>query len=192
MTVLAQPVAVALRIGATLDHLGIDWYVGGSVASSLYGIPRATQDLDLVAEIRLGQAQALADALGDDFYADVDLIIEAIRRRASFNILDMQTATKVDIFVPRRDPRARITMLRRQRHAARAEGSATLPVASPEDVILAKLDWYRRGGHVSERQWLDVLGVIQVNAPTLDRAYLEHQAALIGLDDLLEEALGAA
>lgn len=137
MTVLSQPVAVALRIGATLDHLGIDWYVGGSVASSLYGIPRATQDLDLVADIKLGQAQALVDTLGDDFYADVDLVLEAIRRRASFNVLDMQTATKIDIFVPRRDPRARITMLRRQRHRARADEGATLPVASPEDVVLA-------------------------------------------------------
>lgn len=192
MTVLSQPVAVALRIGAALDSLGIDWYVGGSVASSLHGIPRATQDVDLVADIRFDQAQALVHALGEDFYADVDLVIEAIRRRSSFNILDMQTATKVDIFVPRREPRARITMQRRQHHETRSDGSASLPIASPEDVILTKLDWYRRGGQVSERQWLDVLGVIQVNAPTLDRDYLNRQAALVGLTQLLDEALQSA
>ncbi|MEZ4435565.1 MAG: hypothetical protein R3F65_24440 [bacterium] len=97
--------------------------------------------------------------------------------------------TKVDVFVLRSDPFSIEEMRRRTVYVIDAEPEIRLPVASPEDIILHKLDWYRRGAHVSERQWRDVLGVLRVSSGALDRVYLRTQADAWGLASLLEEAL---
>lgn len=188
---LAEPLAVAARIGGTFDALGVPWLIAGSVASSLHGIPRATQDIDLVADLGLTHADPFARSLADDFYVDVDLIREAIRRRGAFNVIHLATMTKIDVFVLKRDPFSLNEMRRRTLYAVGAGSDIGLPIASPEDIILQKLDWYRRGGQVSERQWRDVLGVVQVTGSALDLGYLREQAGAWGLSALLEEALSA-
>jgi hypothetical protein len=189
---LAEPIAITARVGKTLDAMGVDWLIGGSVASSLHGIPRATQDIDLVADLGPEHAGPLSEALANDFYADDGMIRDAIQRRTSFNIIHLPTMTKIDVFVLKRDAISQSEMQRRRYHAIGPEGIVRLPVASPEDIILQKLDWYRRGGHVSERQWRDVLGVIAVSGAGLDRVYLRTQAEAWGLLVLLEEALTGA
>ena len=94
---LAEPLRIALAVGAEFDRLGVGWVVGGSVASSMQGLPRATQDIDLVADLQPEHAAPLARALREDFYADVDAIGDAIRRRGSFNVIHLDSMTKVDV-----------------------------------------------------------------------------------------------
>lgn len=185
----AEPIQIALKVGGTLDALGIPWIVGGSVASSIHGIPRATQDIDLIAEIRRMHANPLAAALEADFYVDQDAILDAVLRRASFNLVHLDTMTKVDIFVPKGDPLSTAQIRRRQFVPVGATPAESLPVLSAEDVILQKLRWYEAGQRVSERQWRDVLGVLKVRADALDEGYLRQQAADAGLGDLLQQAL---
>lgn len=177
----AEPLAIAVRVGAALDALGVPWLVGGSVASSIHGIPRATQGIDVVADLSPAHVPPLVDA---------DQIQRAVMRRGSCNLIDLGTMTKVDIFVMRRDPASRVEMLRRKRYPI-GPGDQTLPLATPEDIILSKLSGYRQSGERSDQQWRDVPGVMEVSAERLDHTCLERQAAILELGDLLDEALQA-
>lgn len=192
MALLAEPLQVALKVGACLDELGIPWIVGGSVASSIHGVPRATQDIDLVAELRRTHAKPLATALEAEFYIDEDAIRDAVLRRASFNLVHLDTMTKVDVFVPKGDPLSAAQIRRRQFIQVGATPEETLPVLSAEDVVLQKLRWYDAGQRISERQWRDVLGVLKVRAGALDECYLRQQATDAGLGELLQQALDDA
>lgn len=190
--ILAEPLRVAALVGVVLDRLGVPWLVGGSLASSIHGIPRATQDVDLVADLRLPHLGPFVAAMEQDFYCSEDAVRDAIRRRASFNVIHYDTAMKVDVFTLKGDPLARAEMDRRRLHDLGDASGLRLPLASPEDIILQKLDWYRRGDRVADRQWRDVLGVLKVGGATLDRPYLMEAAERNGLIDLLQEALNAA
>ncbi|MCK6527564.1 hypothetical protein L6R50_08360 [Myxococcota bacterium] len=187
---LAEPLAVALLVGDVFDALGVPWVVGGSVASSLRGVPRSTQDVDIVADLRGLHVGPFVAALEDRFYVDAGAVRDAVVRRSSFNLIHLGTMTKVDVFTTKPDPMSRSEMGRRQRYEA--EPGVILPVASPEDVVLQKLDGFRKGGGVSERQWRDVLGVLQVGGPGLDHDYMRRLAGEVGLADLLEDALRGA
>jgi hypothetical protein len=187
--VLADPIAVTLLVAGVLEHLGIPYLVGGSLASSLQGIPRATHDVDLVADLNSEHVEPLEGALRDSFYVDAEMIREAIRRRASFNIIYLPTMLKVDIFVLKRDPLSLQEMARRQSFQLGDSPSERLMLASAEDIILQKLDWFRRGGEISDRQWNDVLGVLKVGGSRLDVPYLRSWAPQLNVSDLLERAL---
>ncbi len=186
---LAEPLAVALLVGEVLDDLGVPWLVGGSVASSLHGIPRSTQDVDLVADLRGVHVAAFTAALQDRFYVDAQAVMGAVKRRASCNLIHLDTMTKVDVFVAKADPLSRGEMSRRQYFEI--EQGVRLPLASAEDIVLQKLAWFRKGGGVSERQWRDVLGVLRVRGGELDLVYMHEAAADEGLTGLLDEALAA-
>ncbi len=96
---LSGPLTVIARLVRAFDRLGIRYLVGGSLARSIYGIPRATQDVDLVADIRLSQVDGLASALAGVFYVDAEMIRDAVRRQASFNVIDLATMFKADVFI---------------------------------------------------------------------------------------------
>jgi hypothetical protein len=184
--------AVSLLVAQTLDALGVGDLVGGSVASSLLGLPRATLDAVMVADLELVHVGPLVAALGDAFYADEDAIRDAIRRRSSFNIIHLATAFKVDIFVMRRDPHSQAEMARRVAVVVGETADQALWVATAEDMVLQKLDWFRRGGGVSERQWNDVIGLIKINGSALVRSYLDRWAAGLDIADLLTLALSGS
>lgn len=190
----APRVADALApVANLLERLGVRYHVGGSVASSSYGAPRATMDVDLVADLRPEHAAPLARELQTEYYVDEDVVRDAIARSRSFNVIHLQTMIKVDVFVPPDRPFDRQEMARaRVRTLDLAPGARSFPVKSAEDRVLRKLEWYRAGGEVSERQWGDVLGVLKVQAAALDRAYLDRWAAQLSLADLLERAWGEA
>ncbi len=167
-----------------LERLGVPYVIGGSLASAVHGVMRATMDADIVADLRLEHAEPLSRSLKGAFYVDVTAIREAIRRRDSFNVIHLKTMFKVDIFIPRRS----FDQAQLQRRTA--EVVATHPerkayVATAEDIVLAKLAWYRQGGEVSDRQWQDVLGVLRVQSGRLDRAYLQRMAAALDIVKLL-------
>jgi hypothetical protein len=186
---LAEALVITGQVTRVLEALEIDYLLGGSLASSIHGFPRSTQDIDLVADLRPEQVDPLAEALQADFYLDDERIRSAVRRRASFNLIHLATMTKVDVFVMKGDPGSRLEMERRRSVATL---DPPLFVASPEDVVLHKLRWYRLGNEVSDRQWQDVLGVLKVQRGRLDLEYLHHGADRLEVEDLLERALSEA
>jgi hypothetical protein len=172
-----------------LDALGVAYHLGGSVASSAHGMPRSTLDVDLVAELEPEHVPGLVERLRDAYYVEPDAVQRAIAARRSFNVIHLATMLKVDVFVPQGRAFDREAARRASpQPLEEAVDARPFVLASPEDVILAKLEWYRAGGGVSERQWDDVLGVLRVKGPTLDSAYLERWAAELGVSDLLMRA----
>lgn len=180
---------VVLEVTRVLEELDIPYAVGGSLASSLHGIPRSTQDADLVAALQIQHIQPFLARVASSFYVAPERVEAAVRRRASFNLIHLKTMIKVDLFVYTGDPLAVQEMARRQVLPIPGEPQTSLHVASPEDTILQKLLWYRKGGEVSERQWTDVLGVLKVQGASLDLSYLNEWAERSGVDDLLARAL---
>ncbi len=171
--------------------LNIAYYIGGSVASSVYGLARATMDIDLVADIQTQHVPHLVKLLKTTYYIDGDMLTSAIHRHASFNLIHLETMIKVDIFVLRLGKYAQSALLRRRQDTL-DESTELFYVASAEDTILAKLEWYRLGGETSERQWRDVLGVLKVQEGRLDLAYMREWAQELNVSDLLSGALQAA
>lgn len=173
------------RIGATLDAVGVPWMVVGSVASSLNGAPRSTQDVDFVARVRPESVDPLLALLPDDqYYIDGDAIREAIRLRRSFNVVDLRSAWKADVIIPKATAFAASEFERRVR--ARL-GPADVWVASVEDTILSKLAWALASGG-SERQLRDVAGMVAARRAGLDLAYVDRWAPALGVDDLWQGA----
>jgi hypothetical protein len=190
--VLTEQIAVTLAVTDALEALGVPYVIGGSFASATHGVMRATMDADLVADLRVAHAEPLAWALGEAFYADAEMMRDAIRRRASFNVIHLETMFKVDVFTAKPRPFDRAQLSRRQRHQLSEEPERYVYIATAEDIVLAKLEWYRMGGEASDRQWRDVLGVLTLQGDRLDLDYLRRMAATLGVSDLLERAVKEA
>lgn len=173
-----------------LERLEVIWYVGGSVASTVHGRFRATNDVDVIANLREEHASPLHATLEADHYVDEGSIRDAAQHRSSFNLVHFGTGLKIDVFIPD-DSRyeAGVRARRVSEQIGDAGSTRRLWIASAEDTILAKLGWSRRGGGASERQWRDVQGVIELRGAALDVAYLRRWAPVLGIDDLLEQAL---
>jgi hypothetical protein len=169
------------------DRYGIAYYIGGSVASSVHGRRRYTQDVDVVAALQLKHVQTLVAMLQQEYYIDAGMIRGAILNRSSFNLLHHDTGVKVDVFVQKTGPFSQQEM-RRAREDVLEVGSRPFFFASPEDMILAKLDWWKLGGGVSNRQWNDILEIIKEKHAGLDIAYLRQSASMLGVADALEKA----
>jgi hypothetical protein len=174
------------------EKLGIAYYIGCSVASSAYGIARATMDVDLVANVEIRQADDLVRALERYYYIDADMIRDAIHRRTSFNLIHLETMLKIDVFIAKDQPYDSQAFARRQSDTLDEESSRKVYLSSPEDIILNKLQWYHTGGRVSEQQWKDVLGVLKVQGDKLDLKYLKYWASRLNLSDLLNHSLDDA
>jgi hypothetical protein len=184
-----DPLFAAAAVANALEKLGVRYAVGGSIASSLYGVPRATQDADIVASLTAAHAPRLAAALEAEFYVDVEMIREAVRRQGTFNVVHLETMFKVDVFVAKGDSWSEEELSRARRERVGDVGAQVeLVFASAEDTLLHKLVWFRLGGGVSERQWRDALGVLRIQGDALDRGYLDSWASRLGVRDLLEKA----
>jgi hypothetical protein len=175
-------------IGA-FETLGIDYAVGGSLASSLHGINRNTADADISVEPFPGKESQLVSRFGPDYYVSRDAVQQAVRDRSTFNIINTVAGFKVDVFVRKDRPFELSVMQRRSRVTLPQAPDEPIDVVSPEDIVLLKLEWYRLGGEVADQQWADIGNVLRVRAASLDRAYLEHWAEEIGVKDLLDRAL---
>lgn len=185
-------VAALLPVIEALDSLGVRYYVGGSVASSIHGVPRASIDADVIAELGAEQVAPLAARLSAHFYLDEGRMRDAVERRLSFNVIHLATMFKIDVFVSKARPFDREAAARAREQAIdEAPDAPRFPIASAEDTVLAKLEWFRLGAETSERQWWDIIGVLKVT-PEADREYLRHWAASLGVADLLERALADA
>lgn len=151
------------------------------MASSILGLPRATLDIDLVADLYGLHVTALHDALAPDYYVDRDTMRWAVSTRRSFNAIHQASMIKVDVFCAGSDAQSRVELDRR---VFVDVSVGRVPICSPEDIILQKLVWWREAGG-SERQWRDAIGVVQIRGPELDRAYIASHARVLGLTDLI-------
>ena len=169
------------------NKLSIQYFIGGSVASSIYGMARATMDVDIVADIKEYHIPRLKQLLDEAYYIDEQMIKEAIRTSSSFNLIHFQTAFKIDIFIYKDEPHQRLALDRKVKDKF-DEGDLEYYFSAPEDIILAKLQWYLKDNKVSERQWLDIIGVLKVQAENLDIDYLKSWSKKLNVYSLLEKA----
>ena len=185
-------VAALSPVSAAFNKLGVRHYVGGSVASSFHGATRSTMDVDVVAEMPDIAVSECLMYFNNDFYVNETAIREAIRRKSCFNLIHLPTAFKVDVFVSRNRP-FDITAMNRARIAHFGDSHAVeIHVATAEDVIISKLEWYRKTSETSERQRDDVVRLLKLLGDTADLEYLKASAESVGVRDLLERLLTEA
>jgi len=188
VTAQADPLALAVRVGAALDSIGVRHTIGGSIAASFAGEPRSTIDVDFVVALTRDQVVPLVTAL-PDFYVAEDALYRAVETKGSANAIHQDTQIKVDFFVAGGTPLDEQQLARRQRVEVRP--GQLIYIHPPEDVLLQKLRWYRMGGGVSDRQWRDIMGIIRTQGDRLDRAYLIAHAPTLGVADELSRAVDA-
>ena len=186
---LLDPIRVTLLVTQALEQLKVPYLIGGSLASAVHGVVRATMDADIVADLKPEDADRLEKLLLGKFYIDSQMIVDAIRYRSSFNLIHLETMFKVDIFIAKQRPFDCNQLQRRKLEIAVEGQDQTMYVTTAEDIILAKLEWFKLGGEISERQWRDVLGVMGVKANELDLDYLGRWARDLRISELLERAL---
>lgn len=181
-----DPFQITQRVLDELTLLNARYLVGGSVASSLYGEPRYTQDTDIEIWVDRGQLESLVRALETEFYVSQEAALDALRRRASFNLIHFDSQYKIDLFVSQNRP---FDLARAERRQIPDGFPGNFWVSSPEDMVLIKLEWYRSGRQLSDRQWRDILAILAAQAQCLSLDYLRHWAVELGVADLLDAAL---
>jgi hypothetical protein len=186
--VTAGPLALALAIAAMLDELRIPYALGGSLALSFLGEPRTTIDVDMAVNLDREALAGLLNLAESRFYIPRSAAFEAVERHTSFNLIDTNSALKVDLFVLGAGLLDRAQISRRIRRIVQRDPRAELWVTSAEVMILRKLEWRRLGGGLSDRQWRDVVSILAVQHDALDHRYLHDTARLLGLDDDLRRA----
>ncbi len=190
---MSDILSALLPLAEAFERLDVPYRLGGSLASSVHGMPRATLDIDIVADLREETIRPLLEILGNKYYADEESLLEAAKKMSFFNLVHLPTMIKIDIFLPGDDAFQKEALSRRRREPLeKTESPRKFPVATPEDVVLQKLLWFRKGGSTSERQWTDVLGVLKIQAGILDTEYMARWARELGISDLLERALEEA
>ena len=183
---MLSEIDLALDLGRHFEALGVRWLIGGSLASSLLGRPRATDYVDLVADLRGEHVRTLYDRLVDTYYIDEDAVRWAVQTRRTFNVIHLASMIKADIYCTKHDALAHDQMNRR---IILETALGSVLVCTAEDIVLQKLLWFVEGGGVSDRQWGDLRGVVDVNRDQLDREYLERHAREHGIDALLVKLL---
>ncbi len=179
----------AQQVADAFQQLGVSYYIGGSIASSVYGLPRSTMDIDIVADIEPKHVHAFTKMLEPSYYIDENMIREAIEYCSSFNIIHLETMLKIDVFIKKNEPYSLEAFKRKRKDTLDEEQVTTeFYLVSPEDIILNKLVWFRSGGCAADRQWNDILGVLKVQKNSLDRDYLTYWASELNVTDLLEKA----
>jgi hypothetical protein len=170
------------------EQLGIAYYIGGSVSSSLHGLARRTQDVDVIVDIGSSQVRLLVQRLQRDYYVDEQAWQDAVRRGLPYSVIHLGTMLKIDLMPLKRRAFTREEANRAQSHILEA-GTRPVRVASAEDAILTKLEWFEMGGRSSSRQWNDILGIMKQQGAALDFPYLAQWADVLGVRDLLDQAL---
>ena len=165
---------------ATLEDLGLPYLVTGSIATILYGEPRFTNDIDVVVQLGLDHVDRLVEAFStDEFYLDSERVEQAIAGRSQFNIIHPASGLKIDVIIPAMDAFDQRRFARAMRVNPADDYVASF--ASPEDVIIKKLQFFAAGG--SDKHLRDIAGVLRISASAVDRTYIAEWADRLGLRD---------
>ena len=189
---MADWLIAPLKVIEVLESLNMPYVIGGSVATMVLGIPRLTNDTDLIVDFKREHLEPFVLALEKEFYIELAAVEQAIGRKGNFNLLHNETMFKVDIFVAGDSVFERAQLERRIPSSLNSDSPKKVWLLSAEDNILAKLHWFRMGEEVSERQWRDVLGILKTRSEELDKEYMHKTAAYLNILDLLERALTMA
>jgi len=189
---LPDPLQVAASITGVLERLGVRYLIGGSLASSVHGEPRSTNDVDLLVEFRTEHVSPCVEAIRGDYYVSEPPIRSAVTSGSHFNVIHMNAAVKVDLFLAGDDAFNLERLDARQALQLPTEPEVRVYVDTPEHSVLRKLEWFRRGGEVSERQWRDVVAILRIQGARLDQSRLSIWAPRLGVADLLDRALQEA
>lgn len=188
----ADPIAIALDVARQLDELRVPYVVGGSLASSVHGEPRSTLDVDMVVDLRQAHVAGLSASMRREYYFDAEVAAEAVRLSSSFNAVHLASAIKVDFFVAGTDAFEAERLRHRLGIRIPDTADTVLWVDTAEHSLLRKLEWFRRGHEVSDRQWRDAASIVAVQGDRLDRARLDHWAGKLGVRDLLRRLMDGA
>ena len=180
------------NLRSALEKTGVRYAIGGSWASAAFGEPRFTNDVDILADLTEENIQPFLAELPKSFYVDADAALTAIRSGRSFNAIHIPTVLKFDFFPASAFPLGSEELDRAVSLEDSGLSKAPAPFVSAEDILLAKLWWFRSGGEVSEVQWRDIQGIVRACAAKLDQRYMDESAAKLGIGDLLNKALRAA
>jgi len=174
---------------SALERAGVRYAVGGSWASTAFGEPRFTNDVDILAEFTEANLPEFLSFLPQTFYVDAEEAVNALGHGRPFNVIHMDTVLKFDLFPSHAFPLGIEELDRAVVLEEPGLSRRPAPFVTPEDILLAKLYWYRLGSEVSEVQWRDIQGVVRGCAATLDYNYLERSAVKLKVRDLLKRAL---
>jgi hypothetical protein len=178
---------VLRSIADILEKQHITYYIGGSLASSLYGMQQLAQDIDLVVASASFQISALIADMRLDYLIDETAIYNAVRNHTSFSMLHLETLLKVDVIIPQDNLFEQQANQRRQWHTLDKD-SRLFPVSSPEDIVLVKLKHHQQTGTVPDDQWNDILGVLKVQGPHVNLTYMKQWAGHLNITNLLKQA----
>lgn len=168
------------KLANELEKLGITYLVTGSMATIAYGEPRFTNDIDVVVDLKANDVSAFCDAFPNpDFYLPRDYVADSVRRQFQFNILHPASGLKIDVMIPSNSEFDRSRLQRGMRLGEDTGSPAWF--ASPEDVIIKKLEYFREGG--SEKHVRDILGVLRIQAEKIDRDYITKWVVQLGLTE---------
>jgi hypothetical protein len=188
---VTSPSRLLAWTASTLAELGIPYHVGGSFASSAHGMYRASADIDFVIDPTSEQLEALVARLGRDCYVSPEAARDALARKTAFNAIHLQSSFKLDFFIKGNSPFDAEELRRSVDRTIGDPGDPAVRLKSAEDTILRKLQWYRDGGSLSDRQWQDVLSILDAMRDKLDNDHLDRWAAFLDLSQLLEKARAA-
>ncbi|MCA8976554.1 MAG: hypothetical protein KDC98_17670 [Planctomycetes bacterium] len=174
-------------MGGVLEGLGVRYVLGGSLASVVFGEPRATLDVDIAADLTEQSVRPFLEAIAQDYFVDEARAIDEARSRGSFQLVHRASMIRVDMFVPAWTGLHLWKWRHRRRVAIGTDGSS-LDVTGPEAIVVQKLVWFREGGEVSDRQWRDVLGVLKCQGDDFDLVAAREQAVACAVADLLDRA----
>jgi hypothetical protein len=165
---------------AVLESQQLTYMVVGSYASSIYGEPRFTHDIDIVVQLAIDTANRLCAAFpSPEFYVSQTAAREAVSMRGQFNVIHPASGNKIDFMVARNDPWGRLQLTRRIRRPILPDQDAF--VAAPEDVIVAKLWYYHEGG--SDKHLRDIAAMLQTSGELINMQYVDQWAQQLGFAD---------
>lgn len=180
-----NPFEVAHRLTEFFERHDVDYFLGGSMASTTYGEPRFTQDVDIIVRLPADKVDALVEEFQSDFYVSGQALHDAVKRKSAANLIHLETNFKIDLIISRERPFEKSRFERRvQKNAA----GNSFWFCTAEDIILVKLEWYRDSGGVLERQLRDIQTVLMVQE-SLDFDYLRMWANELGVSELLERSI---
>jgi hypothetical protein len=184
-----QIAAVLRELFALLEKCGIEFMVGGSFASGAWGEPRQTNDIDIV--VRLGRngaacLQKSAQPLFQLGEMEMGEALESKAENASFQMLHTEALFKIDAFILSTEEFVQSAFDRKQK--IEIVPGLYANCASPEDMVLQKLRWFELGNRVSDRQWNDLVKILEIQRDTLDNSYIDGWADRLGLSKLLIRA----